>query len=91
MAGLWTTYNGLLDNGIIETLATRRRAACLRFANKALLSGRFGCRWFPRNNVDRVVRESTRRMFEEKRAKTDRMKNNPIQHMIKLLNEQSSG
>ena len=88
--GWGVDYMQLINDGVISTLATRRKEACLRFAIKASSTDRFGKRWFPPNPASRDVRESTRRPFLEKRAKTERMKNNPLQHMIRLLNEQSS-
>ena len=87
----WTVdYSALVEDGTIETLKSRRTRACLCFANRALANHRFGDRWFPRNRTEREARESTRRPYLERRARTERMKNNPIQHMIRLLNQQSS-
>ena len=82
-------YGQLLENGTIETLSDRRKAACLRFANK-VVDTPFGQKWFPRNTASREVRQTTRRVYLEKKHKTERSKNNPIQHMIRLLNLQLS-
>ena len=90
MFGWGVDYGKLLEDGIIEALEDRRRKDTLKFANKALMDPRFGERWFPRNEVNREARESTRRPFKEKMARTERTKNNPIEYMIRLLNEQSS-
>ena len=70
----------------IETLKARRTRACLSFANRNL-NNRFGSRWFPKNPVSREARTTTRRVYEEKRCKTNRMRNSPVQTMIRLLNE----
>ena len=88
--GWSVNYDGLLENGTIEELQSRRRAACLRFANRALASSRFGSRWFPKNPVSREARTTTRRVYKERLPRTERDKNNPIQNMIRLLNRQSS-
>ena len=74
----------------IDSLQDRRTKACLAFANRAVKS-RFGQKWFPRNPAARGARQTTRRIYEEKKARTERDRNNPIQHMIRLLNKQSSG
>ena len=88
--GWGVNYQDLLEEGIIEPLATRRRKACIRFANKAASSMRFGSRWFPRNQTEREARSSTRRIYQGKNNRTERARNNPLQHMIRLLNKQSS-
>ena len=88
--GWGVDYGKLLEDGLLEALEKRRKDACLRFARKAVISEIFGSRWFPPNPASRDARESTRRPFLERRAKTERMRSNPLQHMIRLLNEQSS-
>ena len=79
-------YIGLIESGRVKSLKQRRTEACLRFANKTLFNPRFGPIWFPLNSVDRTVRASTRKRFKEEQYKTERSKNNPVQHMIRLLN-----
>ena len=81
----------IMETEDIETLKERRTRACLNFAIRNLKSVRFGARWFPLNMVERNVRPTTRRTYEEKKPRTERDKNNPLQHMIRLLNRQSSG
>ena len=83
-------YQEMVDDGTIQTLASRREEACLRFANRAAASERFSDRWFPRNTASRDARPTTRRKYEEKKHKTERSRSNPIQNMIRLLNLQSS-
>ena len=88
--GWGVDYSELVEEGKVQTLASRRRQACINFAMKALVSPTFGEKWFPRNMVTRNARESTRRVFVERRTKTERARSNPIDHMIRLLNEQMS-
>ena len=83
-------YHGLILDGKIKSLQTRRTEVCTRFANRALQSATFGPKWFRRNPATRDVRQTTRREFVEKKNKTERARNNPIQHMTRLLNQQSS-
>ena len=88
--GWHVDYAKLIETGVVQTLEERRNQACIRFANKAVVSENFGRKWFPRNNSERTARESTRRPYLEKQARTNRMQNSPIQNMVRLLNEQSS-
>ena len=60
-------YGKMVTDGIVETLEERRRSACTRFANKAIVNPRFGNRWFKRSQVERTVRSTTRRVYEERR------------------------
>ena len=83
--GWQVDYEGLIESGVIQTLEERRNQACIRFANKAVVSEKFGRRWFPRNNSERTARESTRRPYLEKQARTNRMQNSPIQNMVLSL------
>ena len=80
----------IMETEGLETLQARRTRACLSFANRNLSSSRFGQRWFPRNQADRDARTTTRRVYEERKLRTERDRSNPIQHMIRLLNKQSS-
>ena len=88
--GWGVDYDELISSGKIKTLQQRRTEACLRFANKALFNPRFGVVWFPLNDVERQARITTRRQYKEEHYKTERSKSNPIQHMVRLLNSQSS-
>ena len=90
MFGLGRRVEEIMEKEGIETLKVRRTRACLAFANRAL-STEYGRRWFPRSQITREARSTTRRTFEEIKPRTERDKNNPIQHMIRLLNLQSSG
>ena len=79
----------IMQSEEIETLQARRTRACLNFANRNVSNG-FGERWFPLNPAERQARHTTRRLYEERIPRTERDKNNPVQHMIRLLNRQLS-
>ena len=80
-------YSRRVSEGSIELLQDRREKAVREFALKNLESPRFK-RWFPLSeNGPRSVRSTTHRQYKEERCKTERMRNNPIQVMIRMLNE----
>ena len=81
-------YGEMVAMGRIETLESRRIAACLKFAEKAAATTRFGQKWFRKNVADRDTRSSTRRIYAEKFYRTERGRSNPVQYMVRLLNEQ---
>ena len=89
MFGWSRDVHEIMETEEIETLQTRRTRACLNFANRNINSN-FGRRWFPENPTERRARTTTRRNYEERIPRTERDKNNPLQHMIRLLNKQSS-
>ena len=78
----------LVQNGKLETLYERRETAMIDFAVKNCDTERFGKKWFKKAPTStRTVRPTTRKPFIEPLARTERMKNNPITYMTKLLNE----
>ena len=81
-------YGGMVEDGGLETLEERRKRAIVKFAVKASQSERFGNKWFPRSNTEREARQTTRREYVERNCRTERGRNNPIQYMIRILNEQ---
>ena len=83
-------YGKMVEDGVIEPLEERRKKACVRFANKAVTNPRFSDRWFRRSQVDRVARETTRRVYEERRCRTERARRNPLLYMTRLLNDQET-
>ena len=88
-----TRYSLLIENKTIEPLAIRREKAILDFANKASKNERFRAKWFRENQadqVDRGVRSTTRRRYVEANCKTDRMRKNPVQVMIRALNDEKN-
>ena len=81
-------YQKLVEDGVIEHLKDRRREAVLRFALKAVQSERFGPSWFKLNpETDINLRPGTRNRYLERRCRTERGRNNPINVMTRLLNE----
>ena len=86
--GYGVDYNGMVESGEIETLEQRRKNSCIKFAQKAAASARFGPKWFPENGTTREARTTTRRQYMEGQCRTERSRNNPIQYMIRRLNEQ---
>ena len=88
--GWGVDYEKLVEDGRVQSLAARRKQACINFAMKALTSPKYGEKWFPRNIIDRTARASTRRTFKESKIKTERAKSNLLEHMIRLLYEQMS-
>ena len=88
--GRGNKYEEMIMDGSLERLEERRRSNCLKFALKNYNSGRFGSKWFPQNTNTRDARATTRRMFVENVNRTERSRNNPLQYMIRLLNEHMS-
>ena len=84
--GWGVDYASLIDSGEVESLAERRNKQSLQFALRNKDTPRFG-HWFPIAPKNRKVRDTTHRQYKETRAKTERTRNNPIQNMIRLLNE----
>ena len=73
----------------IEPLKERREELVKKFARKAESSERFGSKWFmkkPSMNID--LREGTRNKYKEPVYKNKRLKNNPVNYMTRLLNNE---
>ena len=80
-------YGNILEIKGIETLAERRTKSSLSFAINNKDKDRFK-KWFPLAPNERTnVRGTTHRKYLEKQTRTERTKNNPLQNMIRLLNE----
>ena len=82
----------LFESGKVELLKKRREKNLLEFAKKNEQSDRFGRDWFVKNTVgsEREVRNSTRRKIRkyiERKGKTQRMRNNPVNAMARILND----
>ena len=72
----------------IETLKQRRTTNVLKFAIKTSASDRFGPKWYTEvPAAERAVRQTTRGRFVEKRRRTERGRQNPIDVMTRMLNE----
>ena len=84
--GVHSSYSNIIESGKLELLAERRRGLCLNFAHKAARNTNFGPRWFPERPISRY---NTRRpdIYQENRAKTERMKKNPLSYMRHELNK----
>ena len=81
-------YENMVNGGEIETLAERREKACLRFATKAAASERFGEKWFrKKEDTGPTVRTKTRRKYYERKCRTERFRNNPVNSMTRILND----
>ena len=86
--GYGVKYEELVANGTIETLKDRRERNSLKFALKTLNNDRFSSRWFPKYaGHDQNIRATTRRVFFERKARTERMRSNPISYMTSQLNK----
>ena len=81
-------YEDMLEDGRVERLEERREKNILKFAKKSLNNERFSRKWFPVVvRPEREVRDTTRRPYLERKCRTTRMKNNPVQYMAKILND----
>ena len=77
-----------MEENSISLLGDRREEAMLRFALKNERNSKYGGRWFEETRkTGRSVRPTTMSKYVEKTHRTDRLKNNPINYMTKLLNE----
>ena len=74
----------------IEDLKDRREEILLRFALKNEET-KFGKRWFKRTEeTGREVRDSTRKKYKEQMCRTERLRRNPVNYMVRKLNEHYS-
>ena len=79
-------YANLVENGTIEPLKVRRTNASLAFALKASQLPRFQY-WFKQaQSWDREVRQTTRRTYVERKCRTERDRNNPLNAITRQLN-----
>ena len=86
--GHGANYATLVENGTVELLSDRRESAILEFGRRNEGSERFK-RWFPLATVgERDVRRGTHRKYQEAQCKTERMRSNPVQYMIRKLNSE---
>ena len=78
----------LFDEGHIETLKDRRTEICLKFALKAEQNCRFSQKWFRPTPISNMrLRDTTRSKYIEPLARTERFRNNPVNNLIRILNE----
>ena len=78
------TYQDLLNLSGLEKLEERRNRAVLKFARKASNNPQFS-HWFPLNK--NRTSQRNKKIFEEKRARTDRLYKSPLYTMRRMLNE----
>ena len=88
MYGWNIQYDQMVKDGRVESLESRRVENSLKFATKNSNSERFGKRWFPINeDIGTELRPGVRNKYVEKFCRTERSRNNPIQYMLRQLNE----
>ena len=78
-----------MEENQVEKLADRRYKKSVDFANKAVRSDRFGTKWFNKNQNERTVRNTTRKTYVEKFCKHESMRNNPLNVLTRILNDNS--
>ena len=86
--GTERSYDDIIEKCNIERLDNRREEIFVRFAKKAAASANFGTKWFPKKLP---TAHNTRfpDYYIEERARTTRMKKNPISYMRQELNKQN--
>ena len=84
--GVAISYREVIENDVVEPLKERRKRICKKFALKAVNNPRFSESWFPKN---REVTHDLRRRdhYLTERARTERMRRNPINYMRTILND----
>ena len=81
--GYGLSYKKMRDMSGLDTLRSRRIAACDKFAQSCLKQDRFQ-EWFPVNNPTRRSRHTA--AFKEEYARCDRLKNSPLFFFRRRLN-----
>ena len=84
-----SSYNSLVENGTIVTLKDRREQIALKFAKKTAENERFRDKWFPRREYGFTGLRNEMK-YEEKFAKTERLKKSPIFYMRREMNKSQS-
>ena len=84
-----SNYDTLVQSGKIVPLKTRREELTLKFAKKAAESERFAA-WFTEKSYENVnIREKNRKRYEERFARTERLKKSPLFYMTRMLNNET--
>ena len=81
--GYVLSYAAMRDMSGLETLRSRRIAACDKFASKCVASDRFS-QWFPEARPTRRSRHT--HQYVEMFARRERLKNSPLYYMRRRLN-----
>ena len=79
-------YKKALDKIDLETLAERRKALCLSFAQKNVKNVKLS-RHFRKNEKSHEMKTREPEEFEVTFSNTERLKKSPIIYMQKLLNQ----
>jgi len=78
---------GGLVSDTVGSLKDRRVSSAMRFAEKSLVSERYGEKWFKRRPQTHMeTRPTTRNKYEEPAYRTERDKSNPLAYLTRLLN-----
>ena len=80
-----TNYSQLLEEGRIESLEERRKRMVINFARKTASNPRFE-KWFPKREYNGVELRREQ-IYEEKFARTERLKKSPVYNMRRELNK----
>ena len=85
--GPGVSAKGMRIKANLPLLSARRKSACIKFARKNVENKRCE-KWFVERPQSKYPRRSGagRRVYKERMARTDRLKNSPINYMIRLLN-----
>ena len=84
--GTGESYSDILSSGKMQSLEQRRLSLCLAFAQKAANSVKFGQEWFPRKKRS-VYNTRCTDIYIEEKARTERMRRNPLSFMRRELNK----
>ena len=83
--GISSSYSDIVSSGQLKSLEQRRRELCISFAQKAASSAKFGSSWFPRKQVSEYNIRNPE-IYLDTRARTERMRKNPLSYMRRELN-----
>ena len=83
----WDThYDDIIASGRMITLEKRREELAEKFAKKTCKNPRFS-HWFQEKDYSRInIRHGNRKKYEERFARTERLRNSPVYYMTRLLN-----
>ena len=88
--GYGVDYAGMVERGEVETLESRREEKMKKFALSAERNPRFREKWFiEKEEIGIQMRNGVRRRYEEPQYKNERLRNNPVSYMIRILNSES--
>ena len=83
----YSTYDGALSYLGLETLHTRRRGLCLRFAKRCIKNEKTASMFPPNPGYNSRVRDSEK--YQVKFANNNRLRDSSIPYLQRLLNEDS--